>query len=99
MNIKLDININLENIDFLVKSIQNIISSPSIHKINSKSIISDTQPITIQDINNVMSELSQNNRLTEVKEILAKYNVKRTSQLKEENLESIYKDFKRLLSN
>ena len=113
MNIKLDININLENVDYIMKNIKNILGSynqthsnreceVALNTIddnleNAKKIT--TNIISIDDIKDTMAKLSSIGRTSEIKEVLGKYNISRTTQIKEENMEAIYKSLNSLLNN
>ena len=129
MEIKIDINLNLQNINQIIDKLSYLINkgtyiepNPSTKAIsqevsnksdiktsnNIKSEINkeihtklneNTVAITIDDIRNKISSLSQIGKVSKAKEILSKYNATKVSQINNEHYENLYKELNYELSN
>ena len=129
MEIKIDINLNLQNINQIIDKLSCLINkatyiepNPStkaisqevIHKSDLKSsnnikseinkeisteLNENTVDLTIDDIRNKISNLSQIGKVSKAKEILSKYNATKVSQINNEDYENLYKELNYELSN
>jgi hypothetical protein len=134
MEIKIDINLNLQNINQIIDKLSYLINkgtyiepNPStkaisqsvndksdiktsnnikskinkeIHtKLNENKVNENTVDITIDDIRNKISSLSQIGKVSKAKEILSKYNATKVSQINSEHYENLYKELNYELSN
>ncbi len=129
MEIKIDINLNLQNINQIIDKLSYLINkatyiepNPSTKAIsqevidksdlkssnNIKSEINkeirtelneNTVDLTIDDIRNKISNLSQIGKVSKAKEILSKYNATKVSQINNEDYENLYKELNYELSN
>ena len=134
MEIKIDINLNLQNINQIIDKLSYLINkgtyiepNPStkaisqsvndksdiktsnnikpeinkeIHtKVNENKVNENTVAITIDDIRNKISNLSQIGKVSKAKEILSKYNATKVSQIDSGHYEKLYKELNYELSN
>ncbi|WP_042274471.1 hypothetical protein [Faecalimicrobium dakarense] len=110
MEIKIDINLNLQNINQVIEKLSYLINKnnnleikdTNIHtneiELNRTEIIKN-ECITIEDIREKISKLSQMGKVSKAKEILSKYNASKVSQLNINDYESINKELNYELSN
>jgi len=134
MEIKIDINLNLKNINQIIdklsylinksnyiepnpstKAISQSVSNKSDLKtsnnikseineeinmqVNENKVNENKLAITIDDIRNKISNLSQIGKVSKAKEILSKYNATKVSQINNEHYENLYKELNYELSN
>jgi hypothetical protein len=134
MEIKIDINLNLQNINQIIDKLSYLINKPTyiepnpstkaisqsgndksdlktsnnikseinkeIHpKLNEDKVNENKVDITIDDIRNKISNLSQIGKVSKAKEILLKYNATKVSQINSEHYENLYKELNYELSN
>jgi len=129
MEIKIDINLNLQNINQIIDKLSYLINkstyiepNPStkaisqevtdksdlqssnnikseINKEISTQVNENTVDLTIDDIRNKISNLSQIGKVSKAKEILSKYNATKVSQINNEDYENLYKELNYELSN
>lgn len=112
MDIKIDINLNLQNINQIIEKISYLINKEKIgneskkeNNIINKSIddnrtdILKNEDISIEDIRDKISKLSQIGKVSKAKEILSKYNASKVSQINTNDYESINKELNYELSN
>lgn len=105
MEIKIDINLNLQNINQIIDKLSGLIdkniSNTSIEdksdfkSLNNKSI----ENLSIDDLRNKISSLSQIGKVSKAKEILSKYNATKVSQINNQDYEKIYNELNYELSN
>lgn len=112
MNIKIDVNINLENIEPIIKKMAKIFNGTSnIYTKNCDNhpleMVEDIKGINNQsiskissnDLKGVMANLSHMGRAKEVKEILLKYNASRLNEVNEKDMDYVYSELRNLLNS
>lgn len=102
MEIKIDINLNLQNINQIIDKLSCLINKnvsiedkSDFKSLNNKSI----ENLSIDDIRNKISSLSQIGKVSKAKEILSKYNATKVSQINNQDYEKIYNELNYELSN
>lgn len=105
MEIKIDINLNVQNINQIIDKLSCLINKnipntsiedkSDFKSLNNKSI----ENLSIDDIRNKISSLSQIGKVSKAKEILSKYNATKVSQINNQDYEKIYNELNCELSN
>lgn len=93
MNIKIDINLNLENINQIIETLTTMMNFDT-YKANvcteNNNITKET--VTLDTIRENISKLSQHGKIQTAKEILSKYNASKVSQINCNDYENINKE-------
>ncbi len=99
MNIKIDINLNLENINQIIETLTTMMNFDT-YKANicTGNNNSAKETITIDTIRENISKLSQNGKIQTAKEILSKYNASKVSQINCNDYENINKELITMLN-
>lgn len=108
MEIKIDINLNLQNANQIIEKLSYIINKTNKSQIDPIQIDTANKEIhtkvsentiTIDEIREKISKLSQIGKIEKAKEILSKYNSTKVSQINAKDYENINKELNYELSS
>lgn len=98
MNVKIDVNVNLSNIEVIINKISKLMDLNRINSNETVNLNNKTQSVevTADTLRYLLTELAKEGKTQEVKDILKKYNCTKIPQLNKSDYNQVYLELKQI---